>query len=92
MSEKYKQAYLNVEMNKAGMFSSERLLGIKCYEGHNVHGFFDKSNMKEGKLRVSVLEESLGEKKDATMIIVPQYLFETNRIIHVKNDQLSYEN
>lgn len=80
------KAYLNVEDSGEGMFSSERILKARDYYGNVIEGFFDKSNIKEGKLEVSVL----GEECDGVMVVTPQAFLERNTLLYFKREDLTY--
>jgi len=83
---KYKEAYLKVDDLGEGMFSRERILHARDYNGTDMSGFFDNCNIKNGRLKVTVIRE----KKDLVAVVTPQYFMEMSNIIHVKKSDLEY--
>jgi len=83
---KHKKAYLKVEDWGEGMFSIERILKAVDYNGNLMSGFFDNSNIKNGRLEITVI----GEERDCVAIVTPQYFLGQSNIILVKKSDLKY--
>ena len=82
-----KKAYLKVNDLGEGFFSSERILEARNYYGTPIWGFFDKDNIKNGRLVVSVSEKQEG---DYVGVIVPQFFEDEGDIVLVKKSDLEY--
>ncbi len=78
-----KEAYLKVEDLGPGIFSNERLLGYR-----KMRGIFDKSNIKNGRLRVTVDENK--PKGEDVGVIVPEFFEDYGCLVCVKKSDLKY--
>jgi len=81
------KAYLKVNDKGIGMFPHERILVARDYNGNQISGFFDKTNIRDNGLEVRVISQ----EKDGAVILTPQLFLEKNSFICVKKSTLSYE-
>ena len=83
----YKRAYFRIEDRGKGMYSGERVIKSKDYHGKILEGFFDKNNIHNGRLKVTVIEK----EKDLITVITPNLFFGRTSIIGVKESDLVFE-
>ena len=80
------KAYLKGRVHE-GQFSSELGFVAKDYNDNLMSGFFDKTNIKQGRLEVSVV----GEEDDARLIMPPAPFLERNSMIYVRESDLMFK-
>lgn len=81
------KAFLKVKDCGKGLFSSERILEAKDYEGKRMEGFFDKDNIIKGRLEVTLAKDY----RDSVSVITPQYFINQTLFIVVDKKNLIYE-
>ncbi|MEK6817254.1 MAG: hypothetical protein AABX80_00475 [Nanoarchaeota archaeon] len=80
-----KKTYLKGEIVGRGMFSNEYIFKTKNYFGQEVEGFFNKCNIVDGKLRVTLAKDY----GDSVSIITPQYFIGQGNIIEVNKKDIT---
>lgn len=80
------KTFLKVKDCGKGLFSNERVLEAKSYEGKSMQGFFDKSNIVNGKLKVTLARDY----GNYVSVITPQYFIGQTLFILVNKQDLIY--